>query len=207
MSVDKYRIISGGVTQGAVGSISGSTLFNKNTYYLLDLDKPLSVGMGTGIEYTNLWVRATNLEKVEESNSAAALAFRTALKNKKERGWDTVYWCIDVHDTILKGKYESDQDYEFYPDAIKVLKWISEQEDHRIIIWTCSYAKEFDRLRSYMFCKYGIRLDYHNENPECGDTEIAEFTDKFYFNILLDDKAGFDARKDWTDLKNEIGIH
>jgi len=139
--------------------------------------------------------------------TSVSIAFENALKNKFTRGWDTIYWCIDVHDTILKGKYESDQDYEFYPGALKALKWISDQPDHRLIIWTCSYASEYDRLKDFLLKEHNIVLDYHNENPECGDTKIAEFTSKFYFNILVDDKAGFEAHKDWGELNKSIATY
>ena len=26
-------------------------------------------------------------------------------RQKRERDWSTLYWCIDLHDTIITGKY------------------------------------------------------------------------------------------------------
>ena len=44
--------------------------------------------------------------------------------------------------------------------------------------------------------------DLINNNPEFKKTDICDFTEKFYFDILLDDKAGFEGEKDWKDIYN-----
>lgn len=129
---------------------------------------------------------------------------KKAFQLKKERGWDTLYVAIDVHETILEGKYESNQSYNPSKECIEVLQWMSNRPDIRIIIWTSSYAKDYKRLKEWFFENYNITFDYHNENPECGNTEYAEFTTKFYFNLLIDDKAGWDMNVDWTNLKLEL---
>ena len=127
-----------------------------------------------------------------------------AFRHKKERGWDTIYWMVDLHDTIFPGKYASDQSYDVYPHCVEVLRWISHRPDQCIIVWTSSYAKDFEKMRVWFWNTHGIFLDYHNENPECGNTELAEFTTKPYFNILLDDKAGFVGETDWGLIKQEL---
>ncbi len=55
------------------------------------------------------------------------------------------------------------------------------------------------------FCElYGIKFDYVNENPEIhalsSDPKSSDFSDKFYFNVGIDDKFGFDPESDWVDL-------
>lgn len=131
-------------------------------------------------------------------------AIISAFKKKQERGWDKIYWMIDVHDTILKGEYSSFQDYNPPKEAIEVLKMLSSSASHVIIIWTSSYAKDYKRLSKWVHDVHGIKFDYHNENPECENTELAEFTSKFYFNIGLDDKFGFDISKDWLEIKKTL---
>jgi hypothetical protein len=131
-------------------------------------------------------------------------AIKSAFKKCKERGWDKMYWMIDVHDTILKGEYSSNQSYNPPPDAIEVLKWLSDRDDMVIIIWTSSYAKDYDRLKDWFWNTHGIYFDYHNENPECGNTEYAEFTTKPYFNILVEDRAGFCYIRDWKVIKDTL---
>jgi hypothetical protein len=127
-----------------------------------------------------------------------------AFKQKQERGWDTIYWMIDIHETIFQGKYCSDQDFTVSDECIEVLKWISDRPDCKIIIWTSSYAKHYEDVKQHFTDKYNITLDYHNENPECGNTDYADFTTKPYFNILLDDKAGMEMNSDWSLVKSEL---
>ena len=127
-----------------------------------------------------------------------------AFKWKAERGWDTLYWLVDIHDTILKGKYSNDQDLTPTEDAIEVLKWITDREDQKIIIWTSSYAEHFNTLKDFYKNQFDIVLDFHNCNPECHNTDYADFTTKPYFNIALDDKCGFEIETDWFLIKKEL---
>ena len=39
------------------------------------------------------------------------------------------------------------------------------------------------------------------ENPEIESNRYANFTKKFYYDILLDDKAGFEPN-DWFEIYN-----
>jgi hypothetical protein len=127
-----------------------------------------------------------------------------AFKMKKERGWSTIYWMVDLHDTVFPGKYASDQDFEVYDGALEVLKYISDRKDMKIIVWTSSYASHFEDVRRFFEKEHIIVLDWHNHNPECGSTELADFDTKPYFNILLDDKCGFEGETDWKLVKDEL---
>ena len=130
-------------------------------------------------------------------------AIKSAFKKRKERKWDKMYWCIDVHDTILKGEYSSNQTYNPSPDAIEILEWLTKREDMVIIIWTSSYGPDYDNLHSWFLDNTNIKFNYFNHNPECGDTDYAQFNEKFYFKILLDDKAGF-VESDWKVIKETL---
>ena len=131
-------------------------------------------------------------------------AIKSAFKKRKERGWDKTYVMIDVHDTILKGEYSSAQSYDPPKEAVEVLKWLSDRKDMVIIIWTSSYAKDYQKLKEWFWDTHQIKFDYHNENPECGNTEYAEFTTKPYFNILIEDKCGFQMETDWKKVKDTL---
>jgi hypothetical protein len=127
-----------------------------------------------------------------------------AFRLKKERGWDTLYWMIDIHDTCFPGKYASDQDFKMYDGALEVLKYISDRPDMKIIVWTSSYWAHYTEVRDFFEKEHIIILDWHNENPECGSTKLADFGTKPYFNILLDDKCGFCGESDWYTVGAEI---
>lgn len=127
-----------------------------------------------------------------------------AFQTMKDRNWDTLWWMIDVHDTIFKGKYATDQDFEFYSGCLEVLKWISDQPNQEIILWTSSFKNDAQRVIDYFKENHNIVINYFNENPECPNTELADFATKPYFNILLDDKGGFEAETDWFLVKQEL---
>jgi hypothetical protein len=131
-------------------------------------------------------------------------AIRSAFRKMKERGWTTMYWAIDVHDTILPGKYASDQEYEPYAGCVEVLKWLSDNPCMRIIIFTSSSLADYEKLKEWMLNRHGIRFDYLNENPECPNTDYADFSGKFYFNVLIDDKAGFDPATGWREISRTL---
>ena len=46
-----------------------------------------------------------------------------------------------------------------------------------------------------------IKIDFINENPLCPNTELCDFSGKFYMDILLEDKAGFVGETDWGTIK------
>jgi len=50
------------------------------------------------------------------------------------------------------------------------------------------------------FKENGIFFDYVNENPEYENLSFACFDTKFYYDIGIDDKFGFDANIDWEIL-------
>jgi hypothetical protein len=111
---------------------------------------------------------------------------------------------VDAHDTIFKGKYEANQDFDIYPGCLEVLKWISDRNDQVLILWTSSYREHIDEIVSYFRDKHGIHIDYVNKNPICADTAYGSFIKKFYFNIGLDDKFGFEGETDWFLVKEEL---
>jgi hypothetical protein len=113
---------------------------------------------------------------------------------------------IDLHGTIIPGgKSTTDQnDYqEFYPDAKEVLQWATGRKDIFLILWTSTPMSRMDDVLVWL-SKHGIVFDFINGNPHAKDTPRSCFDKKPYFNILLDDRAGFEPETDWTAIKNEL---
>ena len=131
-------------------------------------------------------------------------SIKRSFEQMEERGWDKIFWAIDLHDTVFKGdKIPGSVGGNFYPRAKEVLQRLSEREDCSLIIWSCSYGHVIDQTIRW-FAEHGIKIDYANENPECGNTATGDFSQKFYFNVLLDDKAGFEGEKDWYIVEEEL---
>lgn len=133
-------------------------------------------------------------------------AVRRAYEVKKERGWDKVYWAIDLHGVCLKSNYKSG-DYKWINSfAYYGLRAISERPESRIILWSSVYDWEKPEIIKF-FNQHGIRVDGFNENPLEYSTKVSDFTSKFYFSILLDDKAGFDPEVDWLKIESYLEMN
>lgn len=121
-----------------------------------------------------------------------------------ERKWDTLYVLVDVHGTIIPGSWHKKNDFQFiHPDCKEVLQQMSRSRLFRLIMWTSSKDDEIIEIFQWLYY-HGIVVDYHNGNPEVRDTEYACFDAKPYFNILIDDKAGFEPEVDWTEMKRQL---
>ena len=127
-----------------------------------------------------------------------------AFAQKKTRGWKRLYWLIDCHGTLIKGSYDkSFSDYVPYPDAQKVLQYLSRREDTTLILWTSSYPKVISEIVEEM-AGQDIKFIAVNGNPFERNNELSDFSQKPYFNILIDDKAGFEPDRDWTLVGREL---
>jgi hypothetical protein len=127
-------------------------------------------------------------------------AIENCLANASIKGWTKIYWAFDIHGTILKPTYKggvlSD---EFYPYAKEVLQLLSKRTDVVRILYTCSYPSEIVHYLKY-FESNGIHFDYVNENPDVCAGAYGHYDRKFYFNVLFEDKAGFDPLTDWEEV-------
>ena len=127
-------------------------------------------------------------------------AFDNAYERAKYKNWDYIYVLVDVHGTIFKPSYLNEEKYEFYPYAKEVLELLSLYTDTKLILWTSStYTAIFDYLK--VFKNNNIKFDYWNKNPEVKrqntDPETLDLSSKYYFNIGIDDKFGFEPETDW----------
>ena len=123
-------------------------------------------------------------------------AFDNAYDRKRKRRWDSIYVFIDIHDTIFKSTYGEDETFKYYPYAKNALRMLSKKEDIILGIYTSSYPKDIAKYLD-KFEEDGIHFELINENPLEKNTKYACFDKKPYFNVLLDDKAGFDPYVDW----------
>ena len=128
-------------------------------------------------------------------------AFENAFEKKEKRGWDHIYVFVDVHDTIFKSTYKGGQsEFEYYFNAKCALQMLSKREDIVLGLYTSSYPDQIARMLE-KFEEDGIHIDLVNENPMEKNTSYACFDKKPYFNVLIDDKAGFDAENDgWYEV-------
>jgi len=124
-------------------------------------------------------------------------AIKNAFKRKKEKQWEFSYWAIDLHETVVKPNWSAHEiPVDFYPLAKEALQLISAQKDIVMIMYTCSHPPEITAYLEF-FGKHDIHFKYVNENPEVINMKYGNYDKKPYFNVLFEDKAGFDANEDW----------
>jgi hypothetical protein len=131
-------------------------------------------------------------------------AIKACFENAKAKGWNKTFWAFDLHGTILKPNFNQDKiSTEFYPEAKEVMQMVSTRKDIVKILFTCSFPDQINQYIDF-FKQHNIYFDYINQNPEVVDSSYGHYQNKFYFNVLLEDKAGFDADTDWDLVKKVI---
>lgn len=126
-------------------------------------------------------------------------AIQRAYQVMNERNWDKIYWAVDLHGVVLKSNYEQGG-YEFInPQAMLALQLLTSREENVVILWSSCHEEEQNDI-IYFLAENGIVVDYFNENPEVENTKTGCFDKKFYFSVLLDDKAGFEPDEDWSTI-------
>jgi hydroxymethylpyrimidine pyrophosphatase-like HAD family hydrolase len=121
---------------------------------------------------------------------------------KEKRNWEKTYWFFDIHGTILKSNYSyGNTPKEFYPYAKETLQFLSKLSDIDMAIYTCSHPHEIQEYVN-LFNENGIKFKFINENPEVAtqNNGYGCYDKKPYFNVLFEDKAGFDADTEWKEV-------
>jgi hypothetical protein len=128
-----------------------------------------------------------------------------AFSDKTTKKWEKLFICVDLHDTIIQGKYSSKtEDVKYLPNAINVLRNLSKRKDIVLILWTSSHVAHIKDILDQLE-KQRVYFKYVNCNPECPDDKLCDFGHKFYMNIGLDDKFGFDGLGgDWFLVEKEL---
>lgn len=133
-------------------------------------------------------------------------AIQNALRFKTLRKWDKTYWAVDIHGTMIEPNFSGDEiPTKFYPGAIEVMQQLSLRKDIVLILYTCSHPHEIVKYKA-LFASKKIEFNYYNENPEVSNGAYGCYDSKPYFNVLMEDKAGFDPYTDWQQLKRFLGM-
>lgn len=115
------------------------------------------------------------------------------------RGWDKIFWGIDLHDTVFESNYSKDIPTTYYPFSKEVLQMLTKRKDAALMMYTCSWEPEIEKYNA-LFQESNITFNTVNVNPDAENTAYGCYDKKPYFNVLLDDKAGFVAKEDWLEI-------
>ncbi|NJO90321.1 MAG: hypothetical protein HC831_16285 [Chloroflexia bacterium] len=119
-----------------------------------------------------------------------------------EKSWYETYWAFDFHGTIIKPTYDlNDRSLDYYPYAKRTMQMLSAREDIVLISWTSSYPHEIDEYLK-KFEEDGIKFDHKQCNPGISSNmgNFGYYETKFYFNVLFEDKAGFQSDEEWEEI-------
>jgi hypothetical protein len=127
------------------------------------------------------------------------IAFINAVQMQQRKGWDYLYVAVDVHDTVLKANYSTeDIPREFCKGALRAMQLLTMMRRVKLIMWTSSTPEDIAKYDAY-FRENHIRFDFFNENPDVPSKGFGYFERKPYFNLMVEDKAGFDTLPDFND--------
>jgi len=119
-----------------------------------------------------------------------------------EKEWYDTYWAFDVHGVIFRPNHRRNSRFaEFYPMAKETLQLLTKRPDIIMIMFTSSYLEEIEYY--YKILKDNkIFFKYINENPDIDSLKgnFGFYEKKFYFNVLFEDKAGFDPEIEWHQV-------
>jgi hypothetical protein len=129
--------------------------------------------------------------------------FEKAFALAKERGWKHIAVAVDLHGTVFRPTYSDELAIEYYDKAQGCLKLMSEEYEGitpLMYMYTCTpydvqhrYMNFFRRSQYItMYTKDVVQAVMKIEN-----NSFQNFEDKPYFNVLLEDKAGFNPDRDW----------
>ena len=134
-------------------------------------------------------------------------AIRTAARKANERKWEKIYVAVDWHDVICPSNYDEAGAFNLFQEAIPALQDASANKAICLILFSSSYKEIADEFIKYCKDEYGIIFEYFNCNPEVSNTDYGDFTSKFYYDVILEDKAGFDPEEDWNIFAKMIEIY
>ena len=128
---------------------------------------------------------------------------KKALLLKEERGWDHIAIAVDLHGTVFKSTYAPGLATEYYPHAKECLQELTKRPE--ILMYMYTGTPEALRYKyESVFFQHNIDIDVDAgaimKKMNIKNNEFQNFNDKPYFNVLLEDKAGFDPMMDWLDI-------
>ena len=136
--------------------------------------------------------------------SSLLTAAKQAEFGRLRKNWDRIYIFVDLHSTAILPDYkDKSQPIQMYPYAEDTLRLLTKRKDIILVMYTCSSLKTIDKYITE-FAALNITFDYINENPEVttSSSPYGNYDKKPYFNLLLDDKCGFEPDIDWLTLLN-----
>lgn len=125
-------------------------------------------------------------------------AISRAYEYANQRKYPKIYIALDLHGVCFRSNYEQGGYTWINDQVVRALRSISNQSEVVIILFSSCHPEEQPIIMQF-FADNGIKVAYFNENPECSNSKSGCFDSKFYYSIVIDDKAGFDP-DEWEEV-------
>lgn len=134
----------------------------------------------------------------------------------RSKKWDQVIIAVDLHDTVMKSdKYNQliklnrteagAAKVALFQEAILPLKHMTARKDICLVWYTGTNQDTLGKISLMLKEEYGIVFDNRAENLNFSSVHPGQsFEGKPCFDILLDDKAGFQHEYDWFIVQKAI---
>ena len=124
-------------------------------------------------------------------------------KHAMLKRWYETFWAFDIHGTILVPTFKKNsKDSKFYPWAKETLQYMDKYRPDIVkILLTSSYPEEIEYYDK-VFKQNDINFTFINENPKVKSHlgNFGYYEKKFYFNVSIEDKAGFVPEIEWFQI-------
>lgn len=133
-------------------------------------------------------------------------AIDNAFKRAESEGWFELYIAVDIHGTIFPSTYDTSAQRKFFPGAKSCLKYLSSRRDIKLFLFSCSSNLEYLEVLEFLkkhdisFDGFGSADVVHIEDKNIVKTK---YWSKPYYNLLIDDKAGFHPN-DWKIIEERF---
>lgn len=121
---------------------------------------------------------------------------KRVFKEREEKKYEYIYIAVDIHNSIFQPCFDKEETFQYFDYAKEVLQILSQLKFVKLILWTSTYKEKIDLYISH-FEENNIHFSFVNENPMVKNGSFACFDSKFYCDIGIDDKFGFNAENEW----------
>lgn len=144
---------------------------------------------------------------------------KTRMQVCAERRWSSMIIAVDLHDTVINSdKYNEVRGYSdtieesisesIYMGAVDALQYLSVRSDIKLYWYSGTNPDILKNISQVLMSVYGIKMDGNIQDLARDKPSFLGQTFEFKpcFDVLLDDKAGFNPEKDWKVVQETIKL-
>lgn len=129
-------------------------------------------------------------------------SIQDAFKRAEKQHWWKLYIAIDIHGVMFESTSVVERQRIFLPGALETLRYLSSRRDIEMFLFSCSHSKELWEVKDFL-AKNNVNVAPMPDYTEISSMGRGNYLLKPYYNLLLDDKGGFEANE-WLAVLAEF---